>query len=76
MVSYCFTIVKVTRRNERVKGNYDFLGSGDSDDLPFKRGEVLTVISKDEDLWWTAKNSLGQTGSIPVNYVELVRFCL
>lgn len=45
---------------------------GDPDDLPFKKGEILTVISKDEDQWWTAKNSLGQTGSIPVPYIEQV----
>jgi proto-oncogene C-crk len=59
----------VARRTERVRGTYDFV-SNDSDDLPFRRGEVLTILSKDEDQWWTAKNSLGQTGSIPVNYVE------
>lgn len=33
-------------------------------------GEILTVISKDEEQWWTAKNSLGQTGSVPVPYVQ------
>ncbi|KAG0445590.1 hypothetical protein HPB47_013613 [Ixodes persulcatus] len=47
--------------------------NGDPDDLPFRKGEVLTVISKDEEQWWTARNSLGQTGSIPVPYVERVR---
>lgn len=44
----------------------------DSDDLPFKRGDILIIISKDEDQWWTAKNSLGNKGSIPVPYVEIV----
>jgi len=44
----------------------------DQDDLPFKKGEVLTVLSKDEDQWWTARNSLGQVGSIPVPYVQKV----
>jgi hypothetical protein len=44
----------------------------DQDDLPFKKGEVLTVLSKDEEQWWTARNSLGQTGSIPVPYVQKV----
>ena len=28
--------------------------------------------SKDEEQWWTARNSLGQTGSIPVPYVAKV----
>nr|CAD7411330.1 unnamed protein product [Timema cristinae] len=40
------------------------------DDLPFKKGEILTVVSKDEDQWWTARNTLGQTGSIPVPYIQ------
>ena len=44
----------------------------DQDDLPFKKGEVLTVMSKDEEQWWTARNSLGQVGSIPVPYVQKV----
>ncbi|XP_075218771.1 crk proto-oncogene, adaptor protein [Lycorma delicatula] len=57
------------RRIEKVVAKYDFEGS-DQDDLPFRKGEILTVVSKDEDQWWTAKNSLGQTGSIPVPYVQ------
>lgn len=40
--------------------------------MPFKKGEILYIISKDEEQWWTARNSLGQTGQIPVPYVELV----
>ena len=27
----------------------------DPDDLPFKKGEMLTVVSKDEEQWWTAR---------------------
>jgi len=27
------------------------------------------IVSKDEEQWWTARNSLGQTGSIPVPYI-------
>ena len=29
----------------------------DPDDLPFKKGEILTVVSKDEEQWWTARNN-------------------
>uniref|UniRef100_A0A0K8TKN9 Putative crk family adapter n=1 Tax=Tabanus bromius TaxID=304241 RepID=A0A0K8TKN9_TABBR len=58
-----------TRKIECVIGKFDFDGS-DQDDLPFRRGEILTIISKDEDQWWTAKNSLGQVGQIPVPYVQ------
>ncbi|CRK91464.1 CLUMA_CG005131, isoform A [Clunio marinus] len=58
------------RKVEKVIGKFDFDGS-DQDDLPFKKGEILYIISKDEDQWWTARNSVGQTGQIPVPYVEL-----
>lgn len=42
----------------------------DPDDLAFKKGEILTIVSKDEEQWWTAKNSAGTKGSIPVPYVQ------
>ena len=29
------------------------------------------MVSKDEEQWWTARNCLGQTGSIPVPYMEI-----
>lgn len=54
---------------EKVVARYDFDGR-DPDDLPFRKGEVLEVINKDELQWWTAQNSSGQIGSIPVNYVQ------
>lgn len=44
----------------------------DSDDLPFKKGEILEIVNKDEEQWWTARNAQGQTGQIPVPYVEMV----
>ncbi|KAL7646896.1 UNVERIFIED_CONTAM: hypothetical protein RMT77_002153 [Armadillidium vulgare] len=58
----------VTKRCEKVIAKYDFEGH-DPDDLPFKKGEILTIVTKDEDQWWTARNSNNQTGSIPVPYV-------
>ncbi|UYV79543.1 CRKL [Cordylochernes scorpioides] len=60
------------RKLEKVRAKYDFDGSGDQDDLPFRKGEILAICSKDEAQWWTAQNSLGQTGSIPVPYVERI----
>ncbi|XP_022914734.1 adapter molecule Crk [Onthophagus taurus] len=59
------------KKQEKVRGKYDFDGQ-DADDLPFKKGEILTIIKKDEEQWWTAKNSKGERGSIPVPYVEKV----
>ena len=61
------------KRVEKVLAKYDFEGN-DPDDLPFKKGEIMTVVSKDEEQWWTARNSLGQTGSIPVPYICKVSF--
>ncbi|XP_017477228.1 PREDICTED: adapter molecule Crk isoform X7 [Rhagoletis zephyria] len=57
------------KKSEKVIGRFDFEGS-DQDDLPFRRGEILTVIRKDEDQWWTARNQQGQIGQIPVPYVQ------
>ncbi|XP_043657467.1 adapter molecule Crk isoform X2 [Drosophila teissieri] len=57
------------KRVEKVIGKFDFVGS-DQDDLPFQRGEVLTIVRKDEDQWWTARNSSGKIGQIPVPYIQ------
>ncbi|XP_017853526.1 adapter molecule Crk isoform X2 [Drosophila busckii] len=57
------------KKIEKVIGKFDFVGS-DQDDLPFQRGEVLTIIRKDEDQWWTARNATGLIGQIPVPYVQ------
>ncbi|CAG0913478.1 unnamed protein product [Notodromas monacha] len=59
------------KKIERVIAKYDFEGN-DPDDLPFKKGELLEVLTKDEEQWWTARNSIGQRGSIPVPYVQKV----
>ncbi|KRX17159.1 Adapter molecule Crk, partial [Trichinella nelsoni] len=54
----------------KVRAKFDFQGQ-EEDDLPFKRGEALWVIRKDlNSMWWMARNSIGQTGYIPANYVE------
>ncbi|KAH8376026.1 hypothetical protein KR093_005597, partial [Drosophila rubida] len=57
------------KKVEKVIAKFDFVGS-DQDDLPFQRGEVLTIVRKDEDQWWTARSSTGQIGQIPVPYVQ------
>ncbi|XP_063370162.1 adapter molecule Crk [Cydia amplana] len=54
---------------EVVVARFDFVGN-DPDDLPFRRGERLMVINRDEEQWWTARNNQGRTGSIPVPYVQ------
>lgn len=54
---------------EKVQGQYDFLGN-DPEDLPFRKGDILTVAHKDEEQWWTCKNAEGKEGLIPVPYVR------
>lgn len=59
----------VQRKVEKVMAKFDFDGT-DADDLPFRKGEILYIVSKDEEQWWTARNALGHTGQIPVPYVQ------
>lgn len=54
-----------------VRGRFEFK-SDDPEDLNFKKGDVMTVVRKDEDDWWFAKHEDGREGSIPVPYVEIV----
>lgn len=44
----------------------------DPEDLHFKKGDIMIVVNKDEEEWWTVRHSDGRTGSIPVPYVEIV----
>lgn len=77
-----FHLIKITRflslsfqqaikKLQYVRAKFEFLGN-DKDDLPFKKNEILAIISKDEDQWWTARNDSGTIGSIPVPYVDPV----
>ena len=44
----------------------------DPEDLPFRKGEILEILTKDEDKWWMARNKEGKVGQIPVPYVVKV----
>ncbi|XP_038131094.1 crk-like protein [Cyprinodon tularosa] len=65
------TMVGPEENQEYVRTLYDFTGS-DAEDLPFKKGEVLIILEKPEEQWWSAKNREGRVGMIPVPYVEKV----
>lgn len=46
-------------------------------DLGFKKGEMLTIDNTSEDPnWWLATNAHGKTGMIPANYVVCTPFHL
>lgn len=47
---------------------FEFKGERSSD-LPFQRNDVLEIIGKPEEGWWEARNALGATGSVPINYL-------
>lgn len=51
---------------------FDFPGS-DEEDLPFRKGDVLRVLEKTEEQWWSAQNADGRKGLIPVPYIERYR---
>ena len=52
----------------RVMAMYDY-SAQNSDELTFKRGDVITVDDKSDPDWW--KGTLGATsGLFPSNYVQ------
>jgi len=56
---------------QKCEALFDFTGAS-PEDLPFKKGEKLTIKSTSEDPnWWLAENATGKRGMIPANYVEL-----
>ena len=44
----------------------------DPEDLSFDEGEVLVLLRKDEDDWWTMQNKRGSIGLVPVKYLSKV----
>ncbi|XP_056645918.1 adapter molecule Crk [Diorhabda carinulata] len=60
-----------SKKVEKVIAKFDF-DSKEKDDLSFKKGDILTILFKDEEQWWTARDKNGRTGSIPVPYVQKI----
>ncbi|KAK2138823.1 hypothetical protein LSH36_2363g00000 [Paralvinella palmiformis] len=49
---------------------YNFRGNS-AEDLPFKRGEVMTIVRATKDpMWYFARHQNGREGMIPSNYVQ------
>ncbi|KAK2140477.1 hypothetical protein LSH36_1342g00037, partial [Paralvinella palmiformis] len=49
---------------------YNFQGNS-AEDLPFKRGEVMTIVRATKDpMWYFARHQNGREGMIPSNYVQ------
>lgn len=49
---------------------YDFSAKGD-DELTVEENERLTIVDRSDDEWWLVRNSQGQEGVVPAQYVEL-----
>ncbi|XP_051947368.1 tyrosine-protein kinase TXK [Xyrauchen texanus] len=52
----------------KVVAMYDFTAR-ESSDLTLHHGEEYTILHKQDQLWWRAKDRLGNKGFIPSNYV-------
>ena len=49
----------------------DFVPADQSntEELALKYGDVLRVLEKGDDGWWTGRNAEGRVGLFPVNFV-------
>lgn len=54
----------------RVVAKFDFVPQ-DSEELGFRKGEVINVIEKEDENWWQGELR-GAVGLFPVNYVEIL----
>jgi hypothetical protein len=55
---------------EQGKVMYDFEAQGD-DELTVNENDVVTVVDKENDEWWLVRNSAGQEGVVPAQYIEI-----
>eukprot|EP01114_Cavostelium_apophysatum_P001489 TRINITY_DN1129_c0_g1_i1.p1 TRINITY_DN1129_c0_g1~~TRINITY_DN1129_c0_g1_i1.p1 ORF type:complete len:418 (-),score=106.83 TRINITY_DN1129_c0_g1_i1:111-1259(-) len=53
----------------RAKALYDF-NAQESNELGFKAGDVITIVTQSGD-WWTGEKN-GQRGLLPSNYVQII----
>lgn len=49
---------------------YDFEGDSSQNQLPIKTGDIVYIIQELESGWSGGKNSLGQVGYFPTNFLE------
>eukprot|EP01029_Cantina_marsupialis_P005662 TRINITY_DN16182_c0_g1_i1.p1 TRINITY_DN16182_c0_g1~~TRINITY_DN16182_c0_g1_i1.p1 ORF type:complete len:527 (+),score=172.29 TRINITY_DN16182_c0_g1_i1:73-1653(+) len=54
---------------ERVRAQWDFPGPEEGD-LAFKKGDLITVIKKEDPNWWLGQLADGTEGIFPSNYVK------
>eukprot|EP01136_Pigoraptor_vietnamica_P039069 Opistho-1_new@109225 len=54
---------------ECVRAPYDYDAQGD-EELSFRAGDVITIVNKEDDLWWLGELN-GRQGMLPTNFVEM-----
>jgi RNA 3'-terminal phosphate cyclase len=59
---------RVTLKTKAYKAQFEFEAEN-PDELPFKEGEELTVVSESEG-WYYGYNAAGKRGMFPANYVS------
>lgn len=57
--------------NPTFKAIYDFV-TEDTGELPFKSGDTVEILQKDDNGWWLAKKD-GKQGWVPSNYLEEIK---
>lgn len=57
-------------KKKKARAVYEYVGQKPGQ-LSLREGEIVTVLD-DKKAWWKARNSQGQEGKVPSNYLEIV----
>ncbi len=59
----------------QVQAIFDFIPQPNSpDELPMKKGDIITIIEETDKNWWTGRNkSNNKKGLFPANHVQKVK---
>ncbi|KAL4237292.1 Nephrocystin-1 [Mactra antiquata] len=64
------TTMEITTSGRLFEALYDYKGDQEGD-LSFKAGEILTILTIQEDGWWEAENEKGEKGNVPSTYLRM-----
>ena len=53
-----------------LRAKYDF-ASADTEELPLKAGDIISLLFKDESGWAKGVKTTGEKGWFPIEYVDL-----
>jgi hypothetical protein len=52
-----------------IRAIYEYVAQEDNE-VPFAEGDLLTLLDRLDEDWWLVRNSAGQYGLVPSNYVQ------